>query len=155
MHHTIPSLRMDTPSTALSLVAAPLSLCYRAYFPRESELQGREEDRQRRRISAACCTNLPFHVFWLRDHRLSGATSKRKNGYQYALVQVKMEPLPPRERERDGEQNARLQEDRERGRERETERASKMKKENTFSWHRGKADAVGMWDSWQPGGVAC
>lgn len=45
----------------------------------------------------------------------------RKNNYQYALVQVKMEPLLPRERERDGEQNARLQEDQEKERERERE----------------------------------
>ncbi|XP_011635026.1 uncharacterized protein LOC105425796 [Pogonomyrmex barbatus] len=73
----------------------------------------------------------------------------RKNGYRHALVQVKMEPLPPRERERDGEQNTRLREDRERGGEgegermRETDGVSKTKKQNTFSWHCGKADAVG------------
>jgi len=56
-----------------------------------------------------------------------------------------MEPLLPRGRERDGEQNARLQEDREKEREKmeETEEASKTKKQNTFSWHCGKADAAG------------
>jgi len=62
-----------------------------------------------------------------------------------------MEPLLPRGRERDGEQNARLRENRKRKRERkkegekmkETEEASKTKKQNTFSWHCGKADAAG------------
>lgn len=51
-------------------------LSHRAYFPRGN---GEAEEKiDREGVSAACCTNLSFHVFWPGDHRLSRATGVRR-----------------------------------------------------------------------------
>jgi len=173
MHRAIPSLKMDTPSTALSFQSSCLSpILPRAFSARERARVPRwRRTEKAHRPRAALISSTMFSGPRITD-RAESRMSEEK--WLPTCPGPGQDGTPGLERgcEWDGEskdcKTARGSRKRARqgwrekgiyiggqGEKGRTAGAGKTKKQNAFSWHCGKADAAGTRDSWQAGGVAC